>query len=550
MKAVHPLGALSLFICCARRRGNHCCNFHPDGNYFTFEYDALGRSVWTRENGAGFQAYLTYHPSGARAMRHLWSVATLYEYDPVPRLTSLNVMYGPQVNNILFTFAHNPASQVVQETRGNDLYAWTGAYDVDRPYAANGLNQYTSAGPASFAYDANGNLLSDGSMSFVYDVENRLVAASGAHNAQLTYDPLGRLWQVSSASGITRFLYDPGSGSGAGADALVAEYDGAGALLRRYLHGPGADEPFIWYEGADLTSNRRRLQANRQGSIVSVSDTMGNILAINSYDEWGIPGANNQGRFQYTGQIWIPELGLYYYKARMLSPTLGRFLQTDPVGYDDDINLYAYVGNDPITFQDPTGERRCSGFIDCIVAGAETAGRTAGDGGRWVAGRIAAAATALGLAGDTITRNTRESVRIPVYRVFGGEQATQHGRNPRGSSWTLEDPRQMENWRDRLAVYPGWNAGTHLVQGYITMQDIADGNVLPGLGPNSTAGPQERSELYGGGPYAGGGNEIIIRNSATTVKQQRVTRMNNRPRRTVYHNRAGSCGTGLEVNEN
>ncbi len=180
-------------------------------------------------------------------------------------------MYGPQVNNILFTFAHNPASQVVQETRGNDLYAWTGAYDVDRPYAANGLNQYTSAGPATFAYDANGNLTSDGSISFVYDVENRLVAASGARTAALLYDPLGRLWQVSGPSGTTRFLYDPGSGSGAGADALVAEYDGAGALLRRYLHGPGADEPFLWYEGADLTSNRRRLQADRRGSIVSVS---------------------------------------------------------------------------------------------------------------------------------------------------------------------------------------------------------------------------------------------------------------------------------------
>ncbi len=64
----------------------------------------------------------------------------------------------------------------------------------------NGQNQYTAAGPASFAYDANGNLTSDGSSTFVYDVENRLVSASGAKTAALVYDPLGRLFQTSGGA--------------------------------------------------------------------------------------------------------------------------------------------------------------------------------------------------------------------------------------------------------------------------------------------------------------------------------------------------------------
>ncbi len=64
---------------------------------------------------------------------------------------------------------------------------------MNRGYAVNGLNQYTSAGAAAFTYDANGNLTSDGSTSYVYDVENRLTSASGAHSATLAYDPLGRL---------------------------------------------------------------------------------------------------------------------------------------------------------------------------------------------------------------------------------------------------------------------------------------------------------------------------------------------------------------------
>jgi RHS repeat-associated protein len=221
------------------------------------------------------------------------------------------------------------------------------------------LNQYGKFDQWNMAYDANGNTAQKGTQQFSYNFRNQLVrSVDGGSTITMKYDPLGRRIEKSGTGNTIKFYY--------AGNQVIEERNGSDQVTKQYVYGNGIDELLRLDVFSGTNSTPYYVHTNDIGSTTAITDSNGALVERVSYDTFGLPsftdasgqsfGASSIGNtILFQGREYDPELNLYNYRARYYDPIMGRFLQTDPVSYQDSMNLYQGMNMNPGNYGDPMG---------------------------------------------------------------------------------------------------------------------------------------------------------------------------------------------------
>jgi len=319
-----------------------------------YQYDAAGRRQTMTATG---QTVVNYTFDNADRLTQVAQGTTTlgFGYDAASRRSTVTLP-----NGIVGTFAFDNANELTGITYMNgstSVGTLTYGYDlagrrtslggtlagfVPPAYVAaltyDGANRLTNWGGTSLNYDANGNLTGFGATTYTWNARNQMTATS-AGSASFAYDALGRRVSATVSGSTSPYLYD-------GLNPATV----SGNLL---LASGNLDEIYAQVTSSATTSYLR----DGINSGLASTASGGSITGNSYYSPYGDSVQTGTGAtpFQFTGRENDGATGLYYYRSRYYSPALGRFIGEDPVGLAGGTNFYAYANDDAVNEIDPAG---------------------------------------------------------------------------------------------------------------------------------------------------------------------------------------------------
>jgi RHS repeat-associated protein len=301
-------------------------------------------------------------PNGSAFAPQTWN----YSYDNSYRLT--NAAAGTQI----YGYGLDPTDNIT--TYQSPTGTTTASY--------NNLNQLTEFGGQPYAYDANGNLLSDGTRAYRWDAENRLIqvtnAATPFFSTRFTYDGISR--RVTISSHDNRRLHSIGPEG-------VSQARTATNLL------PTAETRYLWcgetlcqardsndtvihryYPEGELLPLSNTSMYYAQDQVDNVRDVLsakgGDRVASINYNPYG-EATQSSGTvpvdLRYAGLFYDQQSGLYLAHHRIYEPKTGRWISRDPIGVNGGLNLFSYLSGEPIAHTDTSGYSWYSSVVDSVV---------------------------------------------------------------------------------------------------------------------------------------------------------------------------------------
>lgn len=355
----------------------------------TFQYNALGRLISeSAENGTINYQYDLLSRLNVRQI--VGQPAVTYDYDVVGNLLSVSdtqasVNLGYDVlnrrttiqrgNGVKTDHSFDALSRILSINHSNavgsiDQQAY--AYDKtgNRKSMANTLGQPYTTQSANATYDEANRLVARGEFAYTYDENGNRITKTGLQGiTNYTWDSRNRLITIAEPSGTTtHFVYDAFNNllsqqiTGPTKNLeTVYQLDGAGNVVQQsssngdvfsVLTGLGIDDHLAVTRNDGTLSYILRDAIN---STVATTDKTGALQQSISYEPYGqTSSVSTSFPIQYTGRLPVSD-GLYYYRARFYDPEAGRFLSEDPIGLAGGLNPYAYVGGNPVNYNDPLG---------------------------------------------------------------------------------------------------------------------------------------------------------------------------------------------------